>query len=258
MRALRRFVVRLGRSVMRRRDDERLREEIEDHLALQTAENLRAGLSPLEARRQARQKFGAVESIKEHYRDEQRLPGLDSLVRDVRYGIRALLRSPGFTLVAVASLALGIGANTTIFSVAHAALYRPLPFVDPDRLVVIHEQNTKREESQRVPSLSTIIEWQEQVRSFEQIEGIVGYAGGNTLSGEGPAERVRIQFLTPGAFSLLGVKPVRGRTFTSEDAVPGNRSVIISDGLWQRRFGGDPACSDGQSAWTTSHGPLWV
>ena len=91
-------------------------------------------------------KFGAVEAIKDHYRDEQGLPVLDSLVRDVRYGIRALLRSPGFTLVAVVSLALGIGANTTIFSVANAVLYRPLPFDDPDRLVVIHEQNTKRDD----------------------------------------------------------------------------------------------------------------
>ena len=166
------------------------------------------------------------------------LPVLDSLVRDVRYGIRTLLRSPGFTLVAVVSLALGIGANTTIFSVANAALYRPLPFDDPDRLVVIHEQNTKRE-SQRVPTLSTMIEWQEQARSFEQIEGMVWSAETYTLSGDGAAERVRMQFLTPGAFSLLGVKLARGRVFTPEDAVP-DRSVIISDGLWQRRFAGDP------------------
>jgi putative ABC transport system permease protein len=167
------------------------------------------------------------------------LPILDSLVRDVRYGIRALLRSPGFTVVAVVSLALGIGANTTIFSVANAVLYRPLPFEDPHRLVVISEQHTKREQS-RTPSLSTVIEWQEQTRSFEQIEGIVWYAEGNTLSGEGTAERVRIQFLTPDAISLLGIKPARGRVFTPEDAVPENRSVIISDGLWRRRFGGDP------------------
>ena len=237
MKTLRRFLMRLTASATRRTDEERLREEVEEHLALQTAENLRAGMSPVEARRQAVLKFGAVEAIKEHYRDEQGLPVLDSLVRDVRYGIRALLRSPGFTLVAVVSLALGIGANTTIFSVANAVLYRPLPFDDPDRLVVIHEQNTKRK-SQRVPTLSTMIEWQEQARSFEQIEGIVGYAETNTLSGEGAAERVRIQFLTPGAFSLLGVKPARGRIFTPEDAVP-DRSVIISDGLWQRRFAGD-------------------
>jgi putative ABC transport system permease protein len=171
-------------------------------------------------------------------RDEPGLPVLDRLVGDVRYGMRALLRSPGFTLVAVVSLSLGIGANTTIFSVANAVLYRPLPFNDPDRLVVVHEQNTKRE-SQRVPMLSTMIEWQEQARSFEQIEGIVLSAETYTLSGEGAAERVRIQFLTPGAFSLLGVKPARGRIFTPEDATTLDRSVIISDGLWRRRFAGD-------------------
>jgi predicted permease len=192
MRALRQFLSRLGRSVMRRRED----------------------------------------------RDEPGLPVLDRLVGDVRYGMRALLRSPGFTLVAVVSLSLGIGANTTIFSVANAVLYRPLPFNDPDRLVVVHEQNTKRE-SQRVPMLSTMIEWQEQARSFEQIEGIVLSAETYTLSGEGAAERVRIQFLTPGAFSLLGVKPARGRIFTPEDATTLDRSVIISDGLWRRRFAGD-------------------
>ena len=162
-----------------------------------------------------------------------------TLRRDVRYGIRTLLRSPGFTVVAVVSLALGIGANTTIFSVANAALYRSLPFDDPDRLVVIHERSTRRD-SQRLPTLSTMIEWQEQARSFEQIEGIVWGAETQTVSGDGPAERVRMQFLTPGAFSLLGVKPARGRVFTPEDAVPENRSVIISDGLWRRRFGGDP------------------
>ena len=164
---------------------------------------------------------------------------LDSLLADLRFGTRTLLRSPGFTLVAVVSLALGIGANTTIFSVANGVLYRLLPFDDPGRLVVLYEQHTKRDQS-RTPSLSTMIEWQEQTVSFEQIEGIVWSAEGNTVSGDGSAERVRLQFLTPGAFSLLGVKPVRGRVFTPEDAVPENRSVIISDGLWRRRFGGDP------------------
>jgi len=163
----------------------------------------------------------------------------DSLARDVRYGIRALLRSPGFTAVAVVSLALGIGANTTMFSVAYAVLYRPLPFDDPDRLVVIHEQNVKRGDVQRLPSLATIIEWQEGVRSFERIEGMVWYAETNTLTGDGAAERVRVQFLTPHAFSLLGVTPARGRLFSRDDALPENRSAVISDGLWRRRFGGD-------------------
>jgi hypothetical protein len=157
MKTLRRFLTRFA-SVTRPSDEERLREELEQHIALQAEANLRAGLSPVEARRQAMLKFGGVEAIKEHYRDEHGLPVLDCLVRDVRYGIRTLVRSPGFALVAVVSLALGIGANTTIFSVANAVLYRPLPFDDPDRLVLIHEQNAKRE-SQRLPTLSAIIEW---------------------------------------------------------------------------------------------------
>ncbi|MCW5983545.1 MAG: ABC transporter permease [Bryobacteraceae bacterium] len=240
MRALRRFLMRLARSVVRRRDEERLRREIEEHLALQTEENLRAGLSPVEARRQAVLKFGGVESVKERYRDEQGFPMLENLVGDARYGIRALLRSPGFLLVAVISLALGIGANTTIFTVANAVLHRPLPFKDPDKLVVIYEQNTKREQSRRDSPLSAMVEWQEKAQSFEQIEGMVWHSEAKTLSGEVAAERVTMQFLTPGAFSLLGVKPARGRAFTRDDAVPGNRSLIISYGLWQRRFGGDP------------------
>ena len=165
---------------------------------------------------------------------------LESFLSDVRYGIRALLRSPGFALVAVVSLALGIGANTTMFSVTNAALYRPLPFTDPDRLVVIYEQNVTREEWRRPPPLSSMIEWQDRATSFQQLEGIVGSAEANTLSGDGPAERVRIQFLTPGAFALLGLRPARGRAFDAEDAVPGSRALIISDGLWQRRFGRDP------------------
>jgi predicted permease len=164
---------------------------------------------------------------------------LDGLMRDLQYGGRALLRSPSFSVVAIASLALGIGANTTMFSVAHAVLYRPLPFDDPDRLVVIHEQNAKTA-SQRLPPLASIIEWQEQARSFEQIEGIVWYAEANTVAADGGAERVRIQFLTPGAFSLLGMRPARGRLFTAADAVTGNRSAIISEGLWQRLFAGAP------------------
>ena len=164
---------------------------------------------------------------------------MTTVAHDVRYAMRTLLRSPGFALVAVISLALGIGANTTMFSVANGVLYRQLPFDDPDRLVVIDERHTQRDQS-RTASLATLIEWQEEARSFAQIEGIVWSAEGNTVSGDGVAERVRLQFLTPGAFSLLGVEPARGRLFGPGDAVPENRSVIISDGLWRRRFGSDP------------------
>ena len=119
-------------------------------------------------------------------------------------------------------------------------------------------QTAPERESQRLPPLSAMIEWQEQARSFEQIEGIVWCAEANTLSGGDAAERVSVQFLTPGAFSLLGVKPAGGRGFIPEDAVTASRSVIIGDGLWQRRFGGDPACSGQAIRVGDTRGQSWA
>src|SRR5580658_2359223 len=132
---LRRFLARLVNLASPRRDDELFREEIEEHLALQTAENLRAGLPPAEARRQAMLKFGAVEAIQEDYRAERRMLWIDNSLRDIRYAFRMLRKNPGFALVAVFTLALGIGADTAIFSVVESVLFRPLPFSGFDRIV---------------------------------------------------------------------------------------------------------------------------
>jgi putative ABC transport system permease protein len=165
---------------------------------------------------------------------------VSSLRQDLRYAIRSLSQSRGFTLVVLLSLALGIGANTTMFSVINAVLYRPLAFEDPDRLVVISEYNLQQTRWERSPTLATLLEWQEQARSFEQIEGIVWYLEGTNVLSGGEGERVSVQFVSPGAWSVLGVTPALGRSFTTEDAGRGHRNVIISYGLWQRRFGGAP------------------
>ena len=127
MRRLRRFLNRLATSTTRRRGEDRLREEVEEHLAQQTADNVRAGLSPREARRQAVLKFGAVEAVKEHYRDEQGLPQLESLMQDLRYALRQLRKAPLFTVTAALSLAVGIGANAAVFTVVDRLLLNRSP-----------------------------------------------------------------------------------------------------------------------------------
>jgi hypothetical protein len=139
VRLLRRFVAQLGACIMVRPNEERLKQEMEEHLALQTEENLRAGSSPAEARRQAVLKFGAVAAIKEDYWSERGLPALETVVRDARHGMRHLRKSPGFALTAIIILALGIGANTAVYSVAKAVIFSPLPFPSPDRLVHVFE-----------------------------------------------------------------------------------------------------------------------
>jgi hypothetical protein len=138
MRRARQFLVRVANLVTGRRQDDRLRTEIEEHIALQTDENIRAGMSPAEARRQALLKFGAVEPMKEAYRDQQSIPFFENLLRDVKYGLRMLRKSPGFTAVAILSLALGMGANTAIFSVIQALLLRSLPVPNPQDLLQVN------------------------------------------------------------------------------------------------------------------------
>ena len=134
MRALRRFIKRLSSWATRARDEERLRWEIEDHIVRQTADNIRAGLSPIEARRRAALKFGGVETVKESYRDRRGLPLLETLIQDTRYALRRLRMAPAFTIATILTLALGIGATTSIFTLVHAVLLKSLPVANPSEL----------------------------------------------------------------------------------------------------------------------------
>ncbi len=235
MRALRRFFTRLVAWTAERRDEERLREEVEGHLALQTAENLRAGLSPSEARRQAVLKFGAVGAIKEDYRDQQGLPVLERLLQNVQYGLRQFRKNPGLTVTVLLTLALGIGANTAIFTVDYATLLAPLPYPEAGQLVIVW---SKIRDHRNSISAADFLEWKRQSNAFQdlnaQTEGVF-----NVATREQP-ENMDGRITTPGLYRMLGYPFFLGRDFLPEEGQPGNdHEVILTHKLWQR-LGSDP------------------
>ncbi|HJY28288.1 MAG TPA: ABC transporter permease [Pyrinomonadaceae bacterium] len=162
---------------------------------------------------------------------------METIIKDIRYGVRSLLKRPGFTAVGVLTLALGIGANSAIFSVLNAVLLRPLPYVDPDRIVHIEETEGQVGIGVSPPNL---LDFQQQNNTFESV---AGYTGGSfILTGAGEPLRVQSCAISSDLFSVVGVKPLIGRSFSVEDEKPGQaRTALISYGLWQRRFGGDQA-----------------
>jgi predicted permease len=238
MRTLRRFFKRLTSWARTKRDEERLQAEVEEHLLMQTAENVRAGLSPIEARRQAMLKFGGVEAIKEEYRDQKGLPFLETLAQDLRYAVRMLLRSPGFSFIAIATMALGVGATTAIYSVIDATLLHPLPYPNPSELVRIEDDLPgvgAQDVSVSVP------EWKDLENSGISQYVALDYFNSGNLTGSGQPTRIAYKGVTPNYFAMLGVGAQLGRTFDPGDNTPGFiPEVVISDGLWKSAFGADP------------------
>lgn len=236
MSALRRYLKRLMAFATKRSDEDRLRDEIEHHLALQTADNMRAGLPPDEARRQAVLKLGSIESIKASYRDEEGLPSLDAFLQDVRYSLRQLSRSPVFALTATLSLALGIGVSTAMFTVVYNVLLRPLPYPDPDRLLrLVQAQNSGD---------LTMPEYELVKQHIRALGSVAAYRGGGERRIGVPEHQnwVSTLVVTTDFLQTLGVRPQIGREFTSAETRAGGPSVVIlSDGVWRRVFGADPA-----------------
>jgi predicted permease len=243
MKTLRRLFHRLTSWATSARDDDLLRAEIEEHIALQTAENVRAGLSPAEARRQAVLKFGSVEAIKDVYRDQRGLPFTETLVRDTRHALRRLRKTPAFTAAALLTLGLGIGANTAIFAVIDTILIRPLPYPRSEALIRIGHA------APGLPNLppdvlgcsaSMYFTYREENRTFEQFG--VWSTGGASLTGIDEPEQPRALSVTYGVLNAIAVKPLLGRWFSQADDTPGTpETVLLTHGYWQRRFGGDPS-----------------
>src|ERR1700733_4978904 len=235
---LRRFFIRLSHLATGQSADQRLQDEIAGHLAFQTEENVRAGMSPDEARRQAALKFGSAQAIREGHHAEQSLPFFENLLFDLRYAVRMLLRSPGFSFIAIVTMALGIGATTAIYSVIDATLLHPLPYPNPAELVRV-EDDLPGVGAQNVGI--SVPEWRDLESSgIFQFVSIHSYAS-VTPTGSAQPERISFKDVTPNYFAVLGADAQLGRTFDPHDATPGfNLEVVISDGLWRREFGADP------------------
>src|SRR5687768_1772340 len=226
------------RSVVRRNSvEDGLNEEMRFHIDQQTEKNIARGMTPSEARRQALIRFGGLERVKEDTRDEFRPALFEDFARDLRYGARALLRTPGFTAVATLTLALGIGANTAIFSVVNAVLLKPLSYHEPDRLVFVWERNTAIGKDRDFVAAPNYLDWKAQNAVFEALGAY--RTGGFAMTGAGEPESVTAVFLSSSMFRVLGVEPLVGRVYTEDEEKKKDRVVVLRHEFWQRRFGGD-------------------
>lgn len=241
MKALRRFARRLTWwTTASARNETLLRAEIEEHLELQTADYVRAGLPRSEARRQALLKFGGVEAITESYRDQRGIPLLETLWRETRHAIRGLRRTPAFAIASIVTLALGVGANAAVFAVIDAVLIQPLPYPQAARLVSLgHAAPGVPGAPSRIgASPSMYFTYRDENRTFQHF----GVWNSLTASVTGLAEPelTRALFVTHGVLDAVGVSPLLGRWFSQTDDTPGSpETVLLTYGYWQRRFGGD-------------------
>src|SRR4051812_13347111 len=221
--------------------DRDLSEEVSSYLDLLTEKNMKEGMDENEARRAAMVELGGVEQVKEEVRSGRTGVALDIFFQDVRYGLRSLLKKPGFTLTAVIALALGIGANTAIFSVINGVLLRSLSYGNPERIVMLWEKSLTGGNLQNVISPGNFLDWEKQSRSFEAMAAVWDLRA-NLTGGTGDPEEIKTQLVSVGFFSALGVQPVVGRAFRpEEDKVGNNLVIVLSQQLWQTRFGSDPA-----------------
>ena len=235
---LRRRLARLAALLRRDRHERELDDEIAAHLELAEREARARGLSAEAARREARLAFGGIEQIKETHREDRSTLWLENFVKDCRYGIASLRRDPLFSGIAVAVLAIGIGANTAMFSVVDAVLLKPLPFPDPERIVRLWEAPTAT--TSNATTTRNFIEFKRRNRTFAALSA--ESLSTATVSIAGVPTRLNGRYVSADHFEVFGVQPILGRAFRDEEDVPGaDRVIIISHAAWQQSFGGDPS-----------------
>ena len=236
---MRTLVARIAAFFRKRELDRDLDQELAMHIDLATEDNIRRGLSPQEARREALVRFGGVEAAREHHRDARGLPWLDSMLQDIRYALRTLRRDAGFTIVALLILALGIGANTAVFSLGNVFLFRPLPVKDADRLAVVAVQSKADSDPDQV-SYPDFLDY--QAHSSAVFAGMTGHVISIVgLGYRGHGDRVMVSYVPSNYFSMLGIRPALGRLIDpgEGDAPKTGPVVVLGHRYWERRFGGD-------------------
>ena len=252
MRRLRRFWKRLTSGIRARQDEERLRSEIEEHLAMQTAANLRAGLSPEEARRQAMLKFGPVEAVREDYRAQKGLPFLEILIHDTRYALRRLRKSPAFTITAILTLGLGIGATTSIFTLVHAVILKSLAVANPQQLLRLGIESRccywggfSQDKEFSLVSYDLYEYFRDHTKGFAELAAFTASEqlfGVRRAGKSDAAKGYPAQLVSGNYFSMFGIQPYAGRLLNADDGRPGApRVAVISYRLWRQTYGSDPS-----------------
>ena len=237
---LRAWLWRLGGLFGKQRRDRELADEMESHLQMHIEDNVRAGMSPEEARRQALIKLGGVEQTKESYRERRGLPWLETLIRDVRYGVRILAKAPALTFILMFTLALGIGVNSAVFSVVNGFLLRPLPVLHPEQIVVLASHQQGAPLGVTNVSYADLGDFRKQgADAFSDLFAYAPYPAG--LSVDGRAHQIVVSCVSGNYFSALGLKPAVGRLFLpGEGESRGDAPyLVLAYSYWQTRFGGD-------------------
>ncbi len=259
-------ILNLFRNLVRKRAvEQELNDELRSSLEILTQEKMKGGLSQSEARREALIELGGVEQVKEEVRAARAGRFLEDFARDIRFALRTLAKSPGFTAVAILTLALGIGATTALFTVVWSVLLKPLPFKDPGRLVALYERSPDGKVAYGSVAGGVFAEWKKQSRGFSSL-AILAPSVQHTFFGAGGAlpEVLRGAMVSWNLFPTLGVAPALGRGFTAQDDQPSaNETAVLSWGFWKRRFGGNRSILgqtinlDGQSYTVIGVMPSW-